>query len=64
MKRERLEYYAIEHFIFWNSTLPKFSLEIVNILPSDVRYAERFWHYPRIGPCARYDYFPVPDIVI
>ena len=38
MKRERLEYFAIEYFIYWNSMLPKFPLEIVNVLPSDVRY--------------------------
>ena len=65
MKRERLEYFAIEYFIYWNSTLPKYPLEIVNVLPSDVRYyAERFRYYPRIAPCARYDYLSVPDIVI
>ena len=49
MNRERLEYFAIEYFIYWNSTLPKFPLKIVNVLPSDVRYA---------------DYLSVPDIVI
>ena len=64
MKRERLEYLAIEHFIYWNSTLPKFRLEIVNVLPSDVIYAERFRYYPRIAPCAHYDYLSVPDKVI
>ena len=64
MKRERLKYFAIEHFMYWNITLPNFTLEIVNVLPSDVRYAERFRYYPRIAPCARYDYFPVPDILI
>ena len=36
MKRERLEYFAIEYFIHWNSTLQKFPLEIVNVLPSDI----------------------------
>ena len=64
MKTERLEYFAIEHFIYWNSTLPKFPLEIVNVLPSDVRYAERFRYNQRIAPYARYDYMSVPDIVI
>ena len=64
MKRERLGYLAIEYFIYWNSTLPKFSLEIVNVLTSDVRYAGRFRYYPRIAPCDRYDYLSVPDIVI
>ena len=64
MKRERLEYFAIEYFIYWNNTLLKFPLEIVNILLSDVRYAERFQYYPRIALCARYDYLSVPDIVI
>ena len=64
MKREWLEYSAIEYFIYLNITLPKFSLEIVNVLPSDVRYAERSQYYPRIAPCARYDYLSVPDIVI
>ena len=52
------------HRVYWNSTLPKFSLEIVNVLPSDIRYAERFRYYPRIAPCARYDYLWVRDIVI
>ena len=64
MKRERLQYFAIEYFIYLNSTLPNFPLEIVNVLPSDVRYAERFRYYPRIAPCARYDYLLVPDTVI
>ena len=64
MKRERLEYLAIEYFVKWNSTLPKFLLEIVNVLPSDVRYSEQFRYYPRIASCARYDYLLVPDIVI
>ena len=64
MKRERLEYFAIEYIIYWNSTLPKFPLEIVNVLPSDVRYVERFQYYPRITPYARYDFLSVPDIVI
>ena len=64
MKRERLKYFAIKYFISWNSTLPKFSLEIVNVLPSDTRYAERFRYYPRITSCSRYDYLSVPDIVI
>ena len=64
MKRERLEYFAIKYFIYWNSKLLKFSLEIVNVLPNDVRYAERFRHHPRIAPYARYDYLSVPDIVI
>ena len=62
MKRERPEYFAIILHILEYSTLPKFSLEIVNVLPSDVRYAERFRYYPRITPCARYDYLSVPDI--
>ena len=64
MKRERFEYFAIESFIYWNSTLPKFLLEIVNVLPNDVRYAECFRYYPRIAPRGRYDYLSVPDIVI
>ena len=64
MKRERLEYFAIEYFIYWNSTLPKFPMETVNVLASDEKYAERFRYYPRIIPCARYDYLSVPDIVI
>ena len=64
MKRERLEYFANEYFIYWNNTLQKFPLEIINVLPSDVRYAERFRYYPKIAPCARYDYLSVPDIVI
>ena len=53
MKRERLENFAFEYFIYWNSTLPKFPLEIENVLPSDVRYAERFRYYPRMASCAR-----------
>ena len=64
MKRERLEYFAIEYIIYWNNTLPKYPLGIVNVLPSDVRYAERFRYCPRIASCARYDYLSVPDIVI
>ena len=64
MKRERLEYFAIEYFIYWNSTLPKFPLGILNVLPSDFRYAECFRYYPRIVPRARYDYLSVPDIII
>ena len=44
MKREKLEYFAIEYFIYWDRTLPKFSLEIINV--------------------PRYDYLPVPEIVI
>ena len=64
MKRERLEYFTVEYFIYWNSMLPKFPLEIVNVLPGDVRCAESFRYYPRIAPCARYDYLSVPDIVI
>ena len=28
-------------------------------LPSDVRYVERFRYYPRIAPCAHYDYLSV-----
>ena len=64
MKRERLDYFTIEYIIYWNSTLSKFPLEILNVLPSDVRYVERFCYYPRIAPCARYDYLSLPDIVI
>ena len=64
MKRERLEYFAIEYFIYGNSTLTKFPLEIVNVLPSDVRYAERSRYHPKITPCAGYDYLSVLDIVI
>ena len=64
MKRERFGYFAIEYFIFWNSALPKFSLEIANVLPSDVRYAERFQYYPRIAPCARYDYTDLHGFVM
>ena len=45
IKRERLEYLAIAYFIYWNSKLPKFRLEIVNVPSSDVRYAERFQYY-------------------
>ena len=52
------------HPVYWNSTLPTFPLEIVNIQPSNVRYAERLRYYPRTAPCARYDYLSVPDIVI
>ena len=63
MKRERFEYFSIEYFIYWNSALSKFPLEIVNVLPSDVRYAECFRYYSRITPCARYDYLSVPDIL-
>ena len=44
--------------------LPKFPLEIVNVLPSVDRYAEHFRYDPKTAPCARYDYFSVPDIVI
>ena len=62
MKRERLKYLTIEYFIYWNSTLPKFPLEIVNVLSSDVRYAERFRYYPEIALYARYDYLSVPNI--
>ena len=64
MKRERFENFAIEYFIYWNSTLPKSPLEIVNVLPSDVRYAKRFGYYLRIAPCAYYDYLLIPDIVL
>ena len=64
MKRERLEYFAIEYLIYWNSTLPKFPLEMVNVLPSDIRYAELFRYHPRIAPCACYDYLSIPYIVI
>ena len=49
--------------VYWNSTLPQFPLETVNVLPSDVRYAEGFRYCPRIAPCARYDYLSVPHIV-
>ena len=44
--------------------MPKFPLEIVNVLSSDIRYAERFRYYPRITPCAGYDDLSVLDVVI
>ena len=50
MKEETHKYFAIQYFIYWNSTLPKFSLERVNELPSDVKYAERLQYDPRFAP--------------